>query len=235
MQDPGKAVQIKSMGAGQHCKIGLCPAGYTLKRLRKGSAKHGIRSGGAQLLGKFLPVIYGKHWHAEKLCLLYKGSSNMTAAADCQLRHRTKALSKYPLPVQCKKARSGTGLQDGKLTLQKFGTLGLPQGVSVPQQQLTACLCAFQHGSQRIAAGLVCTLQNVCKRLSVHGVPLPLLLLHRRYLIKLCLIQCCLPALPVLRQHTPCKPAPCRDLTRQRDQPPGHLPGMALLFPLHSL
>ena len=59
-------------------------------------------------------------------------------------------------------------LKAGKLTLQKPGALGLPQGISVPQQQLTACLCAFQHGSQRIAAGLVCILQNVCKRLSVH-------------------------------------------------------------------
>ena len=47
LQDPGKAVQIKDVGAGQHCKIGLCPAGHILKRLRKGSAKHGIRSGGA--------------------------------------------------------------------------------------------------------------------------------------------------------------------------------------------
>ena len=176
LQNPGKAVQIKDVGAGQHRKIGLRPAGHTLKRLRKGSAEHGIRSGGAQLLSKFLPIIYGKHWYAEKLCLLYKGSSNMTAAADHQLRHRTKALSKYPLTFQCKKARSGTGLQDGKLTLQKFGTLGLPQGVSVPQQQLTACLCAFQHGSQRIAAGLVCTLQNVCKRLSVHWCFSPLII-----------------------------------------------------------
>ena len=47
LQNPGKAIQIKSMGAGQHCKIGLRPAGHILKRLRKGSAKHGIRSGGA--------------------------------------------------------------------------------------------------------------------------------------------------------------------------------------------
>ena len=176
LQNPGKAVQIKDVGAGQHRKIGLRPAGHTLKRLRKGSAEHGIRSGGAQLLSKFLPIIYGKHWYAEKLCLLYKGSSNMTAAADHQLRHRTKALSKYPLTFQCKKARSGTGLQNGKLTLQKPSALGLPQVVSVPQQQLTACLCAFQHGSQRIAAGLVCTLQNVCKRLSVHWCFSPLII-----------------------------------------------------------
>ena len=92
MQNPGKAVQIKDVGAGQHRKIGLCPAGYTLKRLRKGSAKHGIRSGGAQLLGKFFPVVYGKYRQTKKLCLFYKGSSNMTAAADHQLRHRTRCV-----------------------------------------------------------------------------------------------------------------------------------------------
>ena len=168
LQDQGKAVQIKGVGAGQHRKIGLCSAGHILECLCKGGAKHGIRSSGAQLPGKFFPVIYGKHRQTEKLCLFYKGSSHMTAAADHQLRHCTKTLGKYPLPVQCKKARSGTVLQSGKLTLQKPGALGLPQGISVPQQQLTACLCAFQHGSQRIAAGLVCILQNVCKRLSVH-------------------------------------------------------------------
>ena len=168
MQDLGKAIQIKGVGAGQHCKIGFCPAGHILKCLCKGSTKHGIRSGGAQLLGKLLPVVYGKHRQAEKLCLLYKSSCHMTAAADYQLRHSTKALGKYPLPVQRKKARGGTGLQSGKLALQKFGTLGLPHNGTVPQQQLTARLCTFQHGSQRIAAGLVCILQNVCKRLSVH-------------------------------------------------------------------
>ena len=32
-----------------------------------------------------------------------------------------QTLGKYPLPVQCKKARSGTVLQSGKLTLQKPG------------------------------------------------------------------------------------------------------------------
>ena len=99
------------MGAGQHCKIGLVPTGHILKCLRKGSAEHGIRSGGAQLLGKFLPVVYGKHRHAEKLCLLYKSSRHMTAATDCQLRNGTKALGKYPLPVQRKKTRGSTGLQ----------------------------------------------------------------------------------------------------------------------------
>ena len=168
MQDQRKAVQIKGVGAGQHRKIGLCPAGHILQRLRKGRAKHGVCSGGAQLLGKFLPVVYGKHRHAEKLCLLYKSSRHMTATADYQLRHGTKTLGKYPLPIQCQKARSGTGLQGSKLPLQKPGARGLPQGISVPQQQLTARLCTFQHGSQRIVAGLVCILQNVCKRLSVH-------------------------------------------------------------------
>ena len=87
------------MGAGQHRKIGLCSAGHILECLCKGGAKHGIRSSGAQLLGKFFPVIYGKHRQAEKLCLFYKGSSHMTAAADNQLRHCTKTLGKYPLPI----------------------------------------------------------------------------------------------------------------------------------------
>ena len=173
LQDLGKAIQIKSVGAGQYRKIGLCPAWHILKRLCKGGTKHSVCSGGAQLLGKFFPVVYGKHRQVKKLCLFYKGSSHMAAAADYQLRHGTKALGKYSLPVQCQKARSGTGLQDGKLTLQKFGVSSLPHGVAVPQQQLTACLCAFQHGSQRIAAGLVCILQNVCKRLSVHWCPSP--------------------------------------------------------------
>ena len=126
MQNLGKAIQIKGVGAGQHCKIGLCPAGHILKCLCKGGTKHGIRSGGAQLLGKFLPVVYGKHRQAEKLCLLYKSSRHMTAAADYQLRHSTKALGKYPPPVQRKKARGGTGLQGGKLPLQKLGAPGLP-------------------------------------------------------------------------------------------------------------
>ena len=111
LQNPGKAVQIKSMGAGQHCKIGLCPAWHILKRLCKGGTEHGVCSGGAQLLGKFLPVVYGKHRQVKKLCLFYKGSSHMAAAADYQLRHRTKALGKYPPPVQRKKARGSTGLQ----------------------------------------------------------------------------------------------------------------------------
>ena len=50
----------------------------------------------------------------------------MTAAADYQLWHSTKALGKYPPPVQRKKARGGTGLQGGKLPLQKLGAPGLP-------------------------------------------------------------------------------------------------------------
>ena len=126
LQNLSKAIQIKGVGAGQHCKIGLCPAGHILKCLCKWGTKHGIRSGGAQLLDKLLPVVYGKHRQAEKLCLLYKSSSHMTAAADYQLRHSTKALGKYPPPVQRKKARSGTGLQGGKLMLQKPGAPGLP-------------------------------------------------------------------------------------------------------------
>ena len=75
MQNPGKAVQIKDVGAGQHRKIGLRPAGHTLKRLRKGSAEHGIRSGGAQLLSKFLPIIYGEHWYARSFACFTRAAA----------------------------------------------------------------------------------------------------------------------------------------------------------------
>ena len=61
LQDQGKAVQIKGVGAGQHRKIGLCSAGHILECLYKGGAEHSVCSGGTQLLGKFFPVIYGKH------------------------------------------------------------------------------------------------------------------------------------------------------------------------------
>ena len=140
------------MCACNNDKISFCAAGYLLQRLFKRQAEHNIGSGIPQLLCVFFAVVYRKDRQTQQPGKPYRCSCHMTTAADDQLRHCTKALHKYMLPLDQLYTRGGAALQSGQISAHKVSRACLPYRFTRLQKQLTAGNAAVQQGRQCPAA-----------------------------------------------------------------------------------
>jgi len=97
LQNSGQALQVAVVRAGDHHKIAFRTAGNFGKALRKGGAKHFLRPGVPQIVGKIRPVLQRTNGQPQKPCQPHHRSAHMAAAADHKLRGCAKALHKDAL------------------------------------------------------------------------------------------------------------------------------------------
>ena len=149
LQNSGQALQVAVVRTGDDHKIALRTAGNFGKALRKGGAKHFLRPGVPQIVGKIRPVFQRTNGQPQKPCQPHHRSAHMAAAADHEPRSRAEPLRKHAEPLQLLHAAGRDLPQRRQPPAQARCRMFRPERHTAAQQKLRTRRFTFQHGGQQ--------------------------------------------------------------------------------------